>query len=184
MPAGTYILTWTGTATGRVYNTGATPPSYAASPVTVTLDGTANVEVEFTASGGTATLQNVQLEAGSVASAFERRPIGTELALCQRYYYQTDSVPDIFGISFSATIGVFYQIFPVTMRITPTPVYPSTGLTNAVDEFGVGSRTPTALAAAGANTNSDNFQCTGMSGITAGRPLRYVGPALAYGAEL
>jgi hypothetical protein len=86
MPAGTYILTWTGTATGRVYNTGATPPSYAASPITVTLDGTANVEVEFTASGGTRTLQNVQLEAGSVASAFERRPIGTELDLCHRYY--------------------------------------------------------------------------------------------------
>jgi hypothetical protein len=126
----------------------------------------------------------VQVEPGSVATPFEQRPIGTELALCQRYYYQTDSVPDIFGISFSANIGVFYQVFPVTMRITPTPVYPSTGLTNAVDEFGIGLRTPTALAAAGANTNSDNFQCTGMSGITAGRPLRYVGPALAYGAEL
>jgi hypothetical protein len=86
MPAGTYVLSWTGTATGRVYNTGATPPSYAASPILVTIDGTANVEVEFTASGGTRTLQNVQLEAGNVASAFERRPIGTELALCQRYY--------------------------------------------------------------------------------------------------
>ena len=86
MPAGTYVLSWTGTATGRVYNTGATPPSYAASPILVTIDGTANVEVEFTASGGTRTLQNVQLEAGNVASAFEQRPIGTELALCQRYY--------------------------------------------------------------------------------------------------
>jgi archaellum component FlaG (FlaF/FlaG flagellin family) len=86
MPAGTYVLSWTGTATGRVYNTGATPPSYAASPILVTLDGSANVEVEFTASGGTRTLQNVQLEPGNVASAFEYRPISTELALCQRYY--------------------------------------------------------------------------------------------------
>jgi hypothetical protein len=33
-------------------------------------------------------LTNVQLEAGNVATPFERRPIGTELALCQRYYYQ------------------------------------------------------------------------------------------------
>lgn len=57
MPAGTYVLSWTGTATGRIYNTGATPPSYAASPILVTIDGTANVEVEFTASGGTRTLQ-------------------------------------------------------------------------------------------------------------------------------
>jgi hypothetical protein len=86
MPAGTYVLSWTGTATGRVYNTGATPPSYAASPIIVNIDGTANVEVEFTASGGTRTLYNVQLEKGSTATPFESRPIVTELTLCQRYY--------------------------------------------------------------------------------------------------
>jgi len=31
-------------------------------------------------------LTGLQLEAGSTATDFERRPIGTELALCQRYY--------------------------------------------------------------------------------------------------
>jgi hypothetical protein len=145
MPAGTYILTWTGTATGRVYNTGATPPSYAASPITVTLDGTANVEVEFTASGGTRTLQNVQLEAGSVASAFERRPIGTELALCQRYYeksFPINFAPANGGAnSFATNAGVnaFYTIngvngagtitFKVAKRSTPgmTPFGNSSG---------------------------------------------------------
>jgi hypothetical protein len=133
MPAGTYILTWTGTATGRVYNTGATPPSYAASPITVTLDGTANVEVEFTASGGTATLQNVQLEAGSKASAFERRPIGTELALCQRYYeksYNLETAPGtatITGATFvylagpsGITNGGATVPFKVAKRTTPS----------------------------------------------------------------
>ena len=86
--SGTYVLSWTGTATGRVYNTGSTPPAYAASPIVITLDGTSNVEVEFTASegGGTKTLQNVQIERGSIATPFEKRSIGTELALCQRYY--------------------------------------------------------------------------------------------------
>lgn len=111
MPAGTYILTWTGTATGRVYNTGATPPSYAASPVTVTLDGTANVEVEFTASGGTRTLQNVQLEAGSVASAFEYRPIATEIALCHRYYRRNDGGDDF------AFFGTVRSITSTNIRI-------------------------------------------------------------------
>jgi archaellum component FlaG (FlaF/FlaG flagellin family) len=80
IPAGTYILSWTGTATGRVYNTGATPPAYAASPIQVTLDGSQNVEVEFTASGGTKTLYKVQLEqalvsvnATLVSTPFEQR---------------------------------------------------------------------------------------------------------------
>jgi len=35
---------------------------------------------------GTFDIAQVQVEAGPVATPFERRPIGTELALCQRYY--------------------------------------------------------------------------------------------------
>jgi hypothetical protein len=125
MPAGTYVLSWTGTATGRVYNTGATPPSYAASPILVTLDGTANVEVEFTASGGTRTLQNVQLEAGSVPSAFEYRPIGTEVSLCQRYFY---SIPSgelsihnpYFGVNLGGGGQYIPSRHPVNMRVAPS----------------------------------------------------------------
>jgi hypothetical protein len=35
---------------------------------------------------GTFDIANVQLEAGSAATPFEQRPVGMELALCQRYY--------------------------------------------------------------------------------------------------
>jgi hypothetical protein len=84
--AGSYVLSWTGTAVGRVYNSGSTPPSYQSGPFAVVLDGTANVIVEFTTASGTATLGNVQLEFGSRATPFEHRLVGVELSLCQRYY--------------------------------------------------------------------------------------------------
>jgi hypothetical protein len=63
-------------------------------------------------------ITGVQLEAGSVATPFERRPFGAELALCQRYFSRLGggSWGSIFG-STGADVGVQ---FPVTMRSTPT----------------------------------------------------------------
>ena len=126
VPAGTYVLSWTGTATGRVYNSGGTAPAYAASPVTVTLDGSANVVVEFTASGTTKTLGTVQLEAGTVPSPFEYRLRGEELALCQRYFvryvgdpagYNSVIVPGVANPTTTVSRGTL--ILPVPMRRGP-----------------------------------------------------------------
>ena len=63
-------------------------------------------------------LTGVQLEAGSVATPFERRSYGQELAFCQRYYEKLDGsvqAPGIGGASVSAN-----WIFKVTKRATPT----------------------------------------------------------------
>ena len=126
MPAGTYILSWTGTATGRVYNAGtASPPAYAASPITVTLDGLANVVVEFTASGGTRTLGLVQLEAGTVFSPFEYRMRGEELSLCRRYFVirgDNSNIPIAApaGSPLTSGTGYVYIVLPDQMRATPT----------------------------------------------------------------
>ena len=128
MPAGTYTLSWTGTATGRIYNFGATAPAYAAGPITVTLDGSANVVVEFTASGSTKTLGLVQVEAGTVYSPFEYRHRGEELALCQRYYQRNSAVGASgtiakmlpLGYQVSTTASIYPVVFSPIMRATPT----------------------------------------------------------------
>jgi hypothetical protein len=123
MPAGTYVLSWSGTATGRVYNSGATPPSYAASPITVTLDGLANVVVEFTASGGTKTLGTVQLEGGTVFSPFEYRHRGEEFILCQRYYQRLGGnvAGDIYISGFQPASTSIVESFNLPVRLRANP---------------------------------------------------------------
>jgi hypothetical protein len=73
---GTYTLSWVGTATATV-NGSAVPNGG-----NVTLAGNSNATVRL--SGGTFSL--VQLEPGTAATPFERRPAALERALCERYY--------------------------------------------------------------------------------------------------
>jgi hypothetical protein len=105
---GTYTLSWTGTATGAVNG------SAISNGGQVTLTANTNATIKF--SSGTVSL--VQLEVGSVATPFENRPIGTELALCQRYY-------QAFTAGVTHTTGnnpyvPFIYSFPVVMRAIPT----------------------------------------------------------------
>jgi hypothetical protein len=58
-------------------------------------------------------ITGVQLEPGAVATPFERRPIGTELSLCQRYYEHVYAV-------FSNTQIYWPWTYKVTKRALPT----------------------------------------------------------------
>ena len=138
---GTYVLSWTGTAQGRL-NGG----TYGASGSVVITGWTAgtNLNVEF----NTGTLGNVQLEKGSTATSFDYRPYGTELALCQRYYeksYEPSSVPgtvDGLGAAWCyvfISTGTVNQMginmaFRVTKRAQPTAIFysPDTGASGKV----------------------------------------------------
>jgi hypothetical protein len=61
-------------------------------------------------------LSGVQLEVGSVATPFERRDYGRELALCQRYYEKTYNQGDVPGAG-SPTAGALIGIAASTTNI-------------------------------------------------------------------
>ncbi len=78
-------------------------------------------------SGATFYITGVQFEVGSTATSFDYRPYGTELALCQRYYYRyvmsTQGFSN-FGIGYATgSTNAFIQIKnPVPMRAIPSGV--------------------------------------------------------------
>ncbi len=75
-------------------------------------------------SGATFYITGVQLEAGSVATPFERRPYGTELQLCLRYCQKFGGTGayDQIGVGFASltTQGNIQVPLKVTMRAVPS----------------------------------------------------------------
>ena len=76
-------------------------------------------------SGATFYITGVQLEAGSIATPFEHRPYGTELALCQRYLERCQY--SLLGYGPAGAIISSVVNYRCTKRVTPT--------LSAVNEF-------------------------------------------------
>lgn len=181
---GTYVLNWTGTATATVNGTARDKGA------SFTLPANTNATVRLI--GGTAS--QVQLEPGTVATPFEHRPIGAELALCQRYYFTNRISGDAVGLTDGFAV---YRALP-PMRASPsithtltdanfTTVGAPTGLQWGIQTFGVATAAKTGtVSLSGAGDPTIGFTLFGF-GATFSRATNYLAAAdntFAASAEL
>ena len=68
-------------------------------------------------------ITGVQVEPGPVATPFEHRPIGTELALCQRYYFAGYMADWTAATPYSSQYSIWAQVL-VPMRVPATEGQP------------------------------------------------------------
>ena len=69
--------------------------------------------------GATWYITGAQFEVGSQATAFEHRSFNEELALCQRYYFQTSGYTK-YGTMYATSNSFISLDLPVTMRTDPS----------------------------------------------------------------
>lgn len=109
--------------------------------------------------GQTLDLTCMQLETGPVATAFEQRLYGTELSLCQRYFFSINTLTDANGCfcnvsvnSSTAAVGVIH--LPVPMRANPAASINTAGLT----QLNIGNTSFAATAVSGIHNTLDTVQ--------------------------
>jgi hypothetical protein len=83
-----------------------------------------NVQIAGPTDGSAVDLTGIQLEPGPVATPLEIRPIGTELALCQRYYESSTSEQGS-QIFFSGDVTNNFFYYTTTRFATPKRVAPT-----------------------------------------------------------
>jgi hypothetical protein len=182
---GTYILSWTGTCQARYAVNSATPAgAYAASPIVITgqTPGT-TMSVEFGNGASSGTLCNVQLELGTVATPFEFRPFGQELALCQRYCYA-----HAIGSNQIIGIGCYYNAselsvsikFPVNMRTAPSLLQNLTADIYSINCNGAQDAFGTFVSNFTSTTMADLYSITGVSGTSGYAGFVYTNNAICY----
>jgi hypothetical protein len=173
-PTRTQIATGTFTVTSTLtrYSTQITIPSAA----------TTGIEIVFTVgaqTSGTWDISGVQLEAGSVASPFERVDYGRQLIQCQRYYEQLPA-GGYGAVGVRTTDWYGYIPWQVEKRAAPTVTLTTT--INIVGSVGdINTQTPTGIDQA--STKSVRVYRSGSTFTTQAGTF-YIPDALKISAEL
>ena len=116
-------------------------------------------------------ITGVQMETGTVATPFERRPLVTELALCQRYHmrYKNYDILAAGYITSTTTATVIFHL-PVTLRASPSSSLDINNFSQITLDHGANA---TALSAnpttSGVGAAVMPVYCTVASGLTLGQ---------------
>lgn len=182
LQAGTYVLSWGGTSTGKI-GTG----SYSASGTTASVTGGTNLSIEFS----TGTLYNAKLEKGTIITPFIPRTFLEELLLCMRYYeksfaygiapYHSGYLEGFslagIGVNNTATQVTCGIPFKVEKRVSPTiTFYRAQGGTTVDGNWATWDTGDHLNLVPTATSFSTKFQVVlGATGLTAGQACKVFG---------
>jgi len=117
----------------------------------------------WSSANNTFSVTGLQIEEGSVATPFEHRPIGTELALCQRYYHRLNAngSTSLIGTGYAfSTVGVNAPVVAVNSLRTQALSIDSSGF--SVSRFAAAG----ALYNTGTTVLTSTLQAIGIPTIT------------------
>lgn len=118
------------------------------------------------AQNATLDISRVQLEAGPLASGFERLPIASVLSLCQR---RRQTISGFSGICVNATTVQVGIVFPVEMAATPSAS--ATAAIQVTDTASAYTQSAASASIAGGNSRGARVQLANFSGMTTFRPV-------------
>lgn len=135
---------------------------------------TVGLRISLAGASGSCTVDysQIQLELGSVATPFEIKQYGQELALCQRYYYRVSAAATndrlgLMGTGHGTTLCSVNGMLPVPMRAAPTLSFSNVNFWNGTSNY-----TFTSVATQRSTTYSAGADLNISTGNTAGQSLQ------------